>query len=115
MKNSCQCDAAHAGIHKRGLCSTGASTMGQLPMTSRTSPNNPDDGAGATCPGRPGLYRCRFQDSIGNPVEIKVAAKNDDEAMEIARGTSANSRADWFELWQNDRCVHMEAGPALHC
>jgi hypothetical protein len=60
------------------------------------------------------LYRCCFQDIAGNPVLIRVAAKNDDDATEMARSMSANSGADWFELWQDERCVHMEGGPALH-
>jgi hypothetical protein len=61
------------------------------------------------------LYRCCFQDSTGNPVQIRVAAKSDDEAIEMARGIRANSNADWFELWQKERCVHMEAGSVLRC
>jgi hypothetical protein len=87
--------------------------MGHLPMD--RSSKIPSGGHRPLGLGQAALYRCCFQDSTGNPVEMKVAAKNDDEAMEIARSTSANSRADWFELWQGERCVHMEAGPALHC
>jgi hypothetical protein len=113
-ENLRQCDVAHADIHKCGLRLRGASTMGHLPM-GRTSPKIPSGGASTTGLGQAALYRCCFQDSTGNPVELKVAAKDDAEAMEIARSTSANSRADWFELWQGKRCVHMEAAPALHC
>jgi hypothetical protein len=93
-KNLRQCDVAHADIPKRGLC-TPCLNHGHLPMD-RTSQNNPSGGASTTRLGQTALYRCCFQDSVGNPVEVKVAAKNDDEAMEIARGTSANSRAVWF-------------------
>ena len=55
------------------------------------------------------LYRCRFLDSIFNVFEIQgVACENDAEAIMMARRMSANTGADRFELWQNERCVHSE-------
>lgn len=55
-----------------------------------------------------GLYRCCFQDRMGNLVRVNVAAKDDSEAMELARSMSANSHADRFELWRGGCCVHIE-------
>ena len=55
------------------------------------------------------LYRCRFLDSTFNVFEIQgVACENDAEAIMIARRMSANTGADRYELWQNERCVHSE-------
>jgi len=57
------------------------------------------------------LYRCRFLDSTFNVFEIQgVACENDAEAIVMARRMSANSGADGFELWQHERCVHIEPG-----
>ena len=56
------------------------------------------------------LYRCRFLDSTFNVFAIQgVACENDAEAIMMARRMSANTGADGFELWQNERCVHSEA------
>jgi hypothetical protein len=55
------------------------------------------------------LYRCRFLDSTFNVFEIQgVACENDAEAIMMARRMTANTGADRFELWQNERCVHSE-------
>jgi hypothetical protein len=68
------------------------------------------------CNGRGGallmsLYRCRFLDSTFNVFRIQgVACQNDAEAIGMARRMSANSGADGFELWQDERCVHIEPG-----
>jgi hypothetical protein len=58
------------------------------------------------------LYQCRFVDRVRNAVRTWVASDNDAEAIEIARSMSANSGADGFELWQDQRCVHIEKEPA---
>ena len=55
------------------------------------------------------LYRCRYLDSTFNVFQIQgVACENDAEAIAMARRMSANSEADRFELWKDERCVHME-------
>ena len=55
------------------------------------------------------LYRCRYLDSTFNVVRIQgVACENDAEAIVMSRRMSANSEADGFELWKNERCVHIE-------
>src|SRR5438105_5669560 len=58
------------------------------------------------------LYRCRYLDRIFNVFQIQgVACENDAEAIMMARRMSANTSADGFELWQNERCVHSETLP----
>jgi hypothetical protein len=55
------------------------------------------------------LYRCRFLDRTLNTFQNQgVACENDAEAIGMARRMSANSGADGFELWQDERCVHIE-------
>jgi len=41
-----------------------------------------------------------------------VACENDAEAIVMARRMSANTGAVGFELWQDERCVHMETMPS---
>ena len=58
------------------------------------------------------LYRCRYLDSNFNMFQIQgVVCGNDAEAIAIARRMSANTNADGFELWQDERCVHSETLP----
>jgi hypothetical protein len=58
------------------------------------------------------LYRCRYLDSTFNVFQIQgVACENDAEAIAMARRMSANTSADGFELWQDERCVHSETLP----
>jgi len=60
------------------------------------------------------LYRCRFLDRTGSVVQARVAAKDDAEAIKMARNMSSNSGAHGYELWQDERCVHTErAGTPL--
>ena len=55
------------------------------------------------------LYRCRLLDRTLDEFQIQgLACENDAEAIAMARRMSANSGADGFELWQNERCVHIE-------
>ena len=55
------------------------------------------------------LYRCRYLDSTFNVFQIQgLACENDAEAIAMARRMSANSEADRFELWKDERCVHIE-------
>jgi hypothetical protein len=59
------------------------------------------------------LYRCRYLDSTFNVFQIQgVACENDAEAIAMARRMSANTRAGRFELWQDERCVHVETMPS---
>ena len=59
------------------------------------------------------LYRCRYLNSTSNVFQIQgVACENDAEAIAMARRMSTNTRADGFELWKDERCVHMETMPA---
>ena len=59
------------------------------------------------------LYRCRFLDRILDEFQIQgLACENDAEAIAMARRMSANSGADGFELWKDERCVHMETMPS---
>jgi hypothetical protein len=59
------------------------------------------------------LYRCRYLDRTFDVFQIQgVACENDAEAIVMARRMSANTGADGFELWQDERCVHMETMPA---
>ena len=59
------------------------------------------------------LYRCCYQDGTFNVFQIQgVACENDAEAIAMARRMSANTGADGFELWQDERCVHMETMPS---
>jgi hypothetical protein len=56
------------------------------------------------------LYRCRFLDRATNAFQIQsLACENEAEAIVMARRMSANSGADGFELWKDERCVHIEA------
>jgi hypothetical protein len=58
------------------------------------------------------LYRCRYLDSTFNVFQIQgVACENDAEAIAMARRMSANTSAGGFELWQDERCVHVETMP----
>jgi hypothetical protein len=53
------------------------------------------------------LYRCCFLDRTIDAVQIQgLACENDAEAIAMARRISAN--ADGFELWKDERCVHIE-------
>ena len=55
------------------------------------------------------LYRCRYLDRTFDVLQIQgVACENDAEAIVMARRMSANTGAVGFELWQDERCVHME-------
>ena len=55
------------------------------------------------------LYQCRYLDRTFNVFQIQgVACENDTEAIVMARRMSANTGADGFELWQDERCVHVE-------
>jgi hypothetical protein len=59
------------------------------------------------------LYQCRYLDCTLNVFQIQgVACENDAEAIVMARRMSANTGADGFELWQDERCVHMETMPS---
>jgi hypothetical protein len=58
------------------------------------------------------LYRCRYLDRTFDVFQIQgVACENDAEAIVMARRMSANTGAVRFELWQDERCVHMETCP----
>ena len=55
------------------------------------------------------LYRCRFLDRTLDEFQIQgLACENDAEAVAMARRMSANSGTDGFELWKDERCVHIE-------
>ena len=55
------------------------------------------------------LYRCRYLDRTFKVFEIQgVACENDTEAIVMARRMSENTSAVGFELWQDERCVHVE-------
>jgi hypothetical protein len=41
-----------------------------------------------------------------------MACEDDAQAIMMARRMSANSGADVFELWKDERCVHVETRPA---
>jgi hypothetical protein len=59
------------------------------------------------------LYRCRYLDYAFNVVQIQgVACEDDAEAIVMARRMSANTGAAGFELWQDERCVHVETMPS---
>jgi hypothetical protein len=59
------------------------------------------------------LYRCRYVDRTCDVFEIQsVASENDAEAIGMARRMSANTGAAGFELWQDERCVHVETMPS---
>jgi hypothetical protein len=59
------------------------------------------------------LYRCRYVDRTLNVFEIQgLACENDVDAIVMARRMSANTSADGFELWQDERRVHMETMPS---
>ena len=58
------------------------------------------------------LYRCRILNDTFHVFRTQgLACENDAEAIMMARRMSANSGADRFELWQDERCVHMEPPP----
>ena len=60
------------------------------------------------------LYRCRYLDRTFNVFQIQgIACENDIEAIVMARRMSANTGADGFELWQDERCVHVETMPSV--
>ena len=58
------------------------------------------------------LYRCRFFRLLDHTLDVfliqGLACENDAEAIAMARRMSANSEADRFELWKDERCVHIE-------
>ena len=55
------------------------------------------------------LYQCRYLDRTFNVFQSQgIACENDTEAIVMARRMSANTGADGFELWQDERCVHVE-------
>ena len=59
------------------------------------------------------LYRCRYLGRTFDVFQIQgVACENDAEAIVMARRMSANTSADGFELWQDERCVLMETMPS---
>ena len=59
------------------------------------------------------LYRCRYLDHTSNMFQNQgIACENDTEAIVMARRMSANTGADGFELWQDERCVHVETMPS---
>jgi hypothetical protein len=59
------------------------------------------------------LYRCRYWDRAFDVFQIQgVACENDAEAIAMARRMSANTGAAGFELWQDERRVHMETIPS---
>ena len=59
------------------------------------------------------LYRCRYLNRTFDVFQIQgVACENDAEAIAMARRMSANTNADGFELWKDERCVHMETMPS---
>ena len=61
----------------------------------------------------PSLYRCRYLDRTFNVFQIQgIACENDTEAIVMARRMSANIGADGFELWQDERRVHVETMPS---
>jgi hypothetical protein len=61
------------------------------------------------------LYQCRYLDRAFDVFQIQgVACENDAEAIAMARRMSANTGAAGFELWQDERCVHMEDIPSAN-
>src|SRR5438105_15419248 len=58
------------------------------------------------------LYRCRLFRLLDHTLDAfliqGLACENDAEAIAMARRMSANSEADRFELWKDERCVHIE-------
>jgi hypothetical protein len=61
------------------------------------------------------LYRCCYLDHTFNVFEIQgVASDNDAEAIVMARRMSANTGADGFQLWKEERCVHRETMPSAN-
>jgi hypothetical protein len=61
------------------------------------------------------VYRCRYLDSTGSMVLMRVAAEDDAEAIKMARNMSANSGARWYELFQDERFVRIGKEPAPRC
>ena len=61
------------------------------------------------------LYRCRYLNRTFDVFQIQgVACENDAEAIAMARRMSANTGAAGFELWQDERWVHMETIPSAN-
>lgn len=59
------------------------------------------------------LYRCCFLDRTRNAFQMQsVACENDAEAIMMARRMTANNGAVGFELWQDERRVHVETRTA---
>ena len=62
--------------------------------------------------------QCRFIDAVTWTVPSMcfkcVACENDAEAIVMARRMSANTGAVGFELWQDERWVHMETIPSAN-
>jgi hypothetical protein len=59
------------------------------------------------------LYRCCYLDRIFDVFQSQgVACENDAEAIAMARRMSASTGAAGFELWQDERCVHVETMPS---
>jgi hypothetical protein len=59
------------------------------------------------------LYRCRYLNRTFDVFQIQgVACENDAEAIVMARRMSANTGAAGFELWRDERCVHVETMPS---
>jgi hypothetical protein len=59
------------------------------------------------------LYRCCFLGRANDVFQMQsMACEDDAQAIVMARRMSANSGADVFELWKDERCVHIETRPA---
>lgn len=55
------------------------------------------------------LYRCCFLDRTRNAFQMQsVACENDAEAIMMAQRMTVNNGAAGFELWRDERCVHIE-------
>ena len=61
------------------------------------------------------LYRCRYLDSAGSMVQVRVAAEDDAEAINLARSMSTYSGARWFDLFEGERFVRIGKDPAPRC
>jgi hypothetical protein len=59
------------------------------------------------------LYRCCFLGRANDVFQMQsMACEDDAQAIMMARRMSANSGADVFELWKDERCVHVETQQA---
>jgi hypothetical protein len=59
------------------------------------------------------LYRCCFLGRTKDLFQIQsMACEDDAQAIVMARRMSANRGAEVFELWKDERCVHIETRPA---